>query len=150
MRSNNDHNVGFVGIDNRVCVALSRARYGLFIIGNMGCLTGGSSTWRKIFKKLKKSDSIGRELELYCDKHGKKSVVASWRDFEKIKGGGCDAVCGGVLPCGHSCLLTCHRGEVEVHGRLRCVQVGLVGYNVGLFSWVVFYVDFLYFCSRFL
>ncbi|MCL4127039.1 UNVERIFIED_CONTAM: hypothetical protein GTU68_001722 [Idotea baltica] len=35
VRSNAEGKVGFLRIDNRVCVALSRARYGMYIIGNM-------------------------------------------------------------------------------------------------------------------
>lgn len=34
MRSNYDGKLGFVAIDNRICVALSRARLGLYILGN--------------------------------------------------------------------------------------------------------------------
>lgn len=121
MRSNDDNNVGFVGIDNRVCVALSRARIGMFIIGNMGCLTGGSSTWRKINGKLKRGGSIGRSLELWCEKHGKLTVVGSGKDFERVKGGGCQDVCGEVLPCGHACVVTCHQGD-DVHRWVKCVH----------------------------
>lgn len=94
----------------------------MYVIGNMGCLTGGSSTWRKIFKKLKGSQAIGKGLELYCEYHGKITVVEKASDFERVKGGGCGDVCGGVLDCGHACYLSCHKG-VEVHGRVRCVEV---------------------------
>ena len=31
VRSNEDHNIGFLKIENRVCVALSRARVGCFV-----------------------------------------------------------------------------------------------------------------------
>jgi superfamily I DNA and/or RNA helicase len=34
VRNNRGGNVGFLSTDNRVCVALSRARNGLFIFGN--------------------------------------------------------------------------------------------------------------------
>lgn len=34
VRSNQEGSVGFLGTDNRVCVALSRARNGLYAIGN--------------------------------------------------------------------------------------------------------------------
>lgn len=34
VRSNKKKSLGFVSIDNRVCVALSRARIGLFVFGN--------------------------------------------------------------------------------------------------------------------
>ena len=34
VRSNQEGSVGFLGTDNRVCVALSRARNGLYAFGN--------------------------------------------------------------------------------------------------------------------
>ncbi|ENN75905.1 hypothetical protein YQE_07547, partial [Dendroctonus ponderosae] len=43
VRSNTDNNIGFLRIQNRVCVALSRARNGLFIIGNMSILLNSNS-----------------------------------------------------------------------------------------------------------
>ena len=33
VRSNNEANIGFLKVENRVCVALSRAKIGLYIIG---------------------------------------------------------------------------------------------------------------------
>jgi len=36
VRSNDDYKLGFVAIDNRVCVAFSRARLGLFVFGDFG------------------------------------------------------------------------------------------------------------------
>ena len=44
---------GFLKIDNRVCVALSRARKGLFIIGNSTVLARESALWRNIFKDMR-------------------------------------------------------------------------------------------------
>ena len=38
VRSNHQNQIGFLKASNRVCVALSRARYGLFIFGNASCL----------------------------------------------------------------------------------------------------------------
>nr|KAG5707453.1 hypothetical protein BaRGS_011957 [Batillaria attramentaria] len=38
VRSNEEGSVGFLGTDNRVCVALSRARNGLYAFGNFKCV----------------------------------------------------------------------------------------------------------------
>lgn len=39
VRSNMSGSIGFLSIENRVCVALSRAKEGLYIMGNMALLT---------------------------------------------------------------------------------------------------------------
>jgi len=38
VRSNDKLNIGFLKISNRVNVALSRARHGLFLFGNLNCI----------------------------------------------------------------------------------------------------------------
>lgn len=42
VRNNDDNKIGFLKIENRVCVALSRARNGLYIMGNMTQLAKAS------------------------------------------------------------------------------------------------------------
>ena len=39
---------GFLAIDNRVTVALSRARRGLVLLGNLDTLCWGSSLWSAV------------------------------------------------------------------------------------------------------
>lgn len=38
VRSNKNDSIGFLKTTNRICVALSRARLGLYIFGNASCL----------------------------------------------------------------------------------------------------------------
>lgn len=49
VRSNEDGNIGFLNIPNRVCVALSRAREGFYIMGNMGMLCNKSGVSKRVF-----------------------------------------------------------------------------------------------------
>lgn len=63
VRSNLDNKIGFVGIRNRVCVALSRAKEGLYIVGNMKMLKEASGIWKKINEKLEKLNAIGETFE---------------------------------------------------------------------------------------
>lgn len=42
VRNNDENKIGFLRTENRVCVALSRARNGFYIMGNMGQLTHAS------------------------------------------------------------------------------------------------------------
>lgn len=110
VRSNVNDSVGFVGVDNRVCVALSRARVGLYVVGNMGCMVRGSKVWRGVYKKLVRERAVGGSLELVCGSHRKVSSVACREDFLGFVDGGCGGVCEGVLACGHVCKEGCHMG----------------------------------------
>ena len=38
VRSNEEQNLGFVQIENRICVTLSRAKLGMYVFGNFECL----------------------------------------------------------------------------------------------------------------
>ena len=59
MRSNSDKKIGFLKTTNRICVALSRARCGLFVIGNMTLLAEVNDIWNKIAKSLSNTNEIG-------------------------------------------------------------------------------------------
>ena len=49
VRNNDCKSVGFLRTSNRVCVALSRAKHGLFILGNIEMLSAsGSLIWRHV------------------------------------------------------------------------------------------------------
>jgi superfamily I DNA and/or RNA helicase len=67
VRSNSEGKIGFLRTDNRVCVALSRARHGLYIIGNMDDLTKGSEIWKKIEETLMTQVALGTHLTLQCE-----------------------------------------------------------------------------------
>lgn len=69
VRSNNDGNAGFLNEENRVCVAVSRAREGLYIIGNMDTLTASTEIWKKMKHTLEKLKAIGNNLKLRCRYH---------------------------------------------------------------------------------
>lgn len=69
VRNNNRNSVGFLRIENRVCVALSRARNGLFILGNMRMLANASPLWAQMEQVLLEYGEIGEEFPLRCDEH---------------------------------------------------------------------------------
>lgn len=69
VRSNATNNIGYLAFKNRICVALSRAKHGLYIIGNMSNLSKSSAIWRDILAELVKQRAIGSELELKCQTH---------------------------------------------------------------------------------
>lgn len=69
VRNNGEGNIGFLKEENRVCVALSRAREGLYVMGNMDDLVVKNSIWPKIKEVLDNEEAIGDALELRCQIH---------------------------------------------------------------------------------
>lgn len=62
VRSNEQNQIGYLKEENRICVALSRAKMGLYIVGNMDLLANCSVTWDKIREKLCVLEAIGDKM----------------------------------------------------------------------------------------
>ena len=108
--------IGFVRDANRVCVALSRAKQGLYCIGNFSQLFQHSSElWESIICTLKDKKLIGKSLALQCTRHENITEVSSAEDF-KLLDGGCTKPCEQCLPCDHVCPSKCHPSD-ERHKR---------------------------------
>lgn len=60
VRSNESGNVGFLKSENRICVALSRAKYGFYIMGNMDNLCNSGNLWKQIKDTLINYNSYGK------------------------------------------------------------------------------------------
>ncbi|XP_034243136.1 NFX1-type zinc finger-containing protein 1-like [Thrips palmi] len=97
VRSNSESKVGFVETDNRVCVALSRARHGKY------------------------GESLGDALPLRCEIHGTVTLVSAAEDFANCPQGGCTKLCGTMMPCGHPCNQVCHTQDRD-HKTARCME----------------------------
>lgn len=122
-------NVGFLKTPNRVCVALSRARNGLFILGNIRLLAGsGSKLWIHVQQITGKNQELGKEMVLRCDRHPDQTVKVKKPEDFPICGIVCKLKCGSMLDCGHPCQLpcrnNCHHAEAlcqqSVSARLPC------------------------------
>ncbi|XP_073534653.1 NFX1-type zinc finger-containing protein 1-like isoform X2 [Phyllobates terribilis] len=119
VRSNLVGNVGFLKIPNRVCVALSRAKKGLFCIGNMELLTK-VPLWSAINDVLQENGLIGKELKLQCVNHPDTvTCVSKSSDFADVPEGGCKIPCQFTLNCGHVCPLLCHPYDQQ-HENVVC------------------------------
>ncbi|CAI6345463.1 unnamed protein product [Macrosiphum euphorbiae] len=120
VRSNEKGNVGFLKTENRICVALSRAKYGLYIMGNMDNLYNSGNLWKQIKETLVNQ---GDELTLECAVHsGIMTKVVKSEDFDIIKeGGGCSMMCKSLLLCGHYCTRMCHSNDRE-HLEFKCME----------------------------
>ena len=105
VRSNKNGIIGFTSSDNRICVALSRARKGLYVFGNFDCLCNSkksSNLWIKMVELAKsKTNCYVNSLNLSCQNHKKEAIVQTIKDFNKVPEGGCLEICNTRKPCGH-------------------------------------------------
>ena len=107
--------IGFLGTPeggNRLLVALSRARRGLYLIGNSRVLeTGRGRTdhWKELFQMLRRKLWIGRHLLLRCPRHPAQELRAL--HHSDIDFAPCRQSCEAQMECGivgHVCSLPCH------------------------------------------
>ena len=121
VRSNSEKKVGFLKEDNRVCVALSRARKGFYCIGNFDMLRDQVPLWESIMSDMEEKGKLGDGLLLYCSNHHDTNFVAKVpRDFaERSPQGGCLRDCAYRLKCGHVCDQKCHYTDPD-HNEYVC------------------------------
>ncbi|RUS69191.1 hypothetical protein EGW08_023046 [Elysia chlorotica] len=121
VRSNEDNKIGFLKEDNRVCVALSRAKKGLYIIGNLEFLASKSKLWHQILLTAQSEGNIGEGLPVVCCNHPEEgqALMFNANDFDSRVLGGCGLPCTYRLNCGHLCELTCH-GFDQLHEDYHC------------------------------
>ncbi|KAJ5035137.1 uncharacterized protein L3040_008396 [Drepanopeziza brunnea f. sp. 'multigermtubi'] len=142
VRSNQEWNIGFLENKNRLVVALSRARRGLYLFGNSVTLTatesdgmnynGRDPLWLPILQHMR---GVGRMdidsgLPVTCLVHGNVIAIhdpADWWNYTS----GCDLPCEqGPLPCGHPCTLKCHPFDhVRVYCMAACPKILSCGHG---------------------
>lgn len=127
VRNNSEGKIGFLKIENRVCVALSRAREGLYIMGNMSMLCQASQIWPKIKTVLVDQNSLGRSLRLRCQIHTRNvTEITVPEDFENVSEGGCNIMCDSIMNCGHVCPKVCHiidRQHENISCKANCTKI---------------------------
>lgn len=120
VRSNEEGKIGFLQTENRVCVALSRAKKGFFCIGNISLLKEKSELWGRIINDMEERGNVGNALTLTCQNHPRNVIDAARADdFRKAPEGGCTVPCNTRLECGHVCEMVCHPTDPE-HKEYRC------------------------------
>ena len=128
----------FVKLCNRMIVLLSRARLGMYILGNIGYFEEkpdpSIAHWMKTIERLRDSsepdtdpstvkediDSLhflgprmGNELPICCPLHREKSINAITGADLKLTF--CDIKCTAKLKCSHPCDLNCHFQSMDIH-----------------------------------
>lgn len=124
VRSNNDKSIGFLKVANRICVSLSRAKKGMYVIGNFAMLRDKKETkWPAILEQMEHEGNLGEGLPLCCQIHpGEKVIAKTPQDFSKSPEGGCKKLCGVRLDCGHVCKSPCHPLDREHKALYQCHQ----------------------------
>ncbi|KAI9099988.1 hypothetical protein DFS34DRAFT_684986 [Phlyctochytrium arcticum] len=115
--------MSFVKSANRMIVLLSRARLGLYLLGDVQYFdTHPLGHWTKTFGLLRQPASsdnatnvkiatydqarIGPALPLCCPFHRESTFTA--QTSKELKLGFCKTQCAAVLPCSHKCMRKCH------------------------------------------
>ncbi|GMK56414.1 hypothetical protein CspeluHIS016_0302540 [Cutaneotrichosporon spelunceum] len=106
--------IGFLRSCNRINVALSRAKHGMYIFGNADQLASGSEMWRTIIHELEDEGAIGPGIpaNIFC-----------WQ-LENLSAVRCKTPMSKLLPfCEHSAMVECHREDLaDVVCSARCAE----------------------------
>ncbi|XP_046847641.1 NFX1-type zinc finger-containing protein 1-like [Xenia sp. Carnegie-2017] len=114
VRSNDENKIGFLKNINRRCVAQSRAKCGMYFVGNADTLRGAKdSCWSSLVSSLEDQGCLGSEIPLQCVKHSTSKYFA--KDGDSIRALIakpkllCQQRCGDYYPhCDqHPCRLSC-------------------------------------------
>ncbi|EED11898.1 nonsense-mediated mRNA decay protein, putative [Talaromyces stipitatus ATCC 10500] len=94
VRSNPQNKCGFLRTSNRINVLLSRAKHGMYIIGN-SITAMHVLMWADVINIFQRNENIGTSLELQCPRHPETLITVSKPDdFPWVSPeGGCDLRC---------------------------------------------------------
>jgi hypothetical protein len=124
VRSNPRGDIGFMKEAQRVNVLMSRARHGMFFLGNSSTLREsrkGRHVWNPILDALQQQGHLLKGLPTYCQIHpaDEAIVLSSIQDFRTFRpNGGCNRLCNFRMDCGHACNLNCHPFD-RAHERVQ-------------------------------
>eukprot|EP00658_Telonema_sp_P-2_P011832 TRINITY_DN14531_c0_g1_i1.p1 TRINITY_DN14531_c0_g1~~TRINITY_DN14531_c0_g1_i1.p1 ORF type:complete len:748 (+),score=185.98 TRINITY_DN14531_c0_g1_i1:122-2365(+) len=85
VRSNPTGKLGFVGIENRIIVALSRAQHGMIMMGNGDQMAEGSPLWARALEHMKQRHGYGQHLHLTHRRFPDKGLLVNRpEDMDKV------------------------------------------------------------------
>ncbi|KAI9445928.1 hypothetical protein H4582DRAFT_1843136 [Lactarius indigo] len=114
--------IGFLKSSNRINVALSRAKHGLYILGNASNLRK-NETWRTVLDEMEKEDQLGYGFPIVCQRHPhtRHLITKPGKIPTHAPEGGCLRPCEYRLSCGHVCPSMCHT-DLDNHKSMKCNQ----------------------------
>lgn len=131
VRNNLSGKIGFLEINNRIVVALSRAKDGFYIFGNGSFLAEHNEVWSFVEEKMYRQGRSSNSLPLTCSNHGNMIWIKFPEEFDDLDGG-CHQPCGGNLDCGHKCPFRCHAKPHEWFVcNLQCMKTLICGHRCG-------------------
>ncbi|CAG8682106.1 24657_t:CDS:10, partial [Gigaspora margarita] len=121
-------NIGFLKSRNRSNVLLSRAKHGMFLLGNAELMEKYSDFWKRVLLILHERGQIGPGFPIICAQHPdyRNSIYEAGQFNEISPDGGCFEPCQQQLKCGHTCPYKCHSDDpqhVGVFCRKDCVRL---------------------------
>ncbi|CVK84144.1 uncharacterized protein FPRN_01838 [Fusarium proliferatum] len=122
VRSNPERKVGFLRTENRINVLLSRAKHGMYLIGNTETYLN-VPMWADVHEILTDANAVGKELKLCCPRHPATPITCSEPEnfLTRSPEGGCTLHCSRRLePWGHMCQATCHPDAM--HDAFSCTR----------------------------
>ncbi len=111
VRSNKYNGIGFLKEEQRVNVLLSRAKHGMFIVGNAATLRSsskGNHVWKPLLDMIQSQGRIVKSFPTICQLHPTDGTTycTSVQEFRTQRpNGGCNRPCSARLKCGHACPL---------------------------------------------
>ncbi|KAJ3560209.1 hypothetical protein NP233_g10990 [Leucocoprinus birnbaumii] len=115
--------IGFLKVSpNRINVALSRAKHGLYILGNASNLRQ-NPTWSTILDEMEDRDQIGSAFPIICPRHPEQARLVTKPGEIPLYApvGGCTLPCNARLLCGHMCGSACH-AALDDHRSAKCLE----------------------------
>ncbi|CAI5951159.1 unnamed protein product [Closterium sp. NIES-64] len=134
VRNNGDGKIGFLKSPNRTNVLLSRAKHGMYIVGNASTMKADpkSVLWPKVLNILKSNDRIQKFIPLQCVNHPDTIThIENASDFkEKASEGGCSQMSSVevTMPlCGHKQTVKCSEAATrQSNPKLCTARCGVV------------------------
>ena len=126
VRSNSENKIGFLNEMNRRCVAQSRAKCGMYFVGDANTLVQArNSCWKVPIHRMKDQNCVGNRIPLQCPKHKELSrcqavdanTVIAIVDHPTYL---CKEKCDDQFPCnilGHLCKKSCF----PKHSHSKCL-----------------------------
>lgn len=122
VRSNPDHNVGFLSESARRVVAQSRARLGMYFVADRSTFSS-NRYWKRLINEMCACERLGPKIPLVCPAHRSRNPieVASESAAELLECGICREPCDQLMSCGkHRCKQRCHGSGVGVELHMIC------------------------------